>query len=93
VHGITVLARDVTALRRNEARFTELFESLQEGIYIVTTGRPHRDANPRLSHPCYDRGRTARAGKSRTFLPTKALRNIVAPKSIASRSSKAAKSP
>src|SRR6202790_3456437 len=25
VHGITVLARDVSALRRNEARFTELF--------------------------------------------------------------------
>jgi len=36
VHGITVIARDVTALRRNEARFTELFETLQEGIYIVT---------------------------------------------------------
>jgi len=36
VQGITVLGRDVTALRKNEARFTELFESLQEGIYITT---------------------------------------------------------
>src|SRR6266849_4854487 len=35
VQGVTVLARDITALRNNEARFTELFESLQEGIYIV----------------------------------------------------------
>ena len=30
VHGMTVLARDITASRRNEARFTELFETLQE---------------------------------------------------------------
>src|SRR5260221_7686954 len=36
VHGVTILARDITALRKNEARFTELFESLQEGIYIAT---------------------------------------------------------
>src|SRR2546426_287822 len=36
VHGITVLARDVSALRRNETRFTELFETLQEGIYMAT---------------------------------------------------------
>src|SRR3981189_3229143 len=35
VHGVTVLARDITASRKNEARFTELFESLQEGIYIA----------------------------------------------------------
>src|SRR6266404_5964704 len=28
IHGITVLARDISALRKNEARFTELFESL-----------------------------------------------------------------
>jgi len=36
VHGVTVLARDITAMKRSEARFTELFETLQEGIYIVT---------------------------------------------------------
>jgi PAS domain S-box-containing protein len=48
VHGITVLARDVTALRKNEARFTELFETLQEGIYIVTPDDRIIDANPAL---------------------------------------------
>ena len=48
VHGITVIARDVTALRRSEARFTELFESLQEGIYIVTPDDCIVDVNPAL---------------------------------------------
>src|SRR5467141_3544772 len=48
IHGITVLARDVTALRKNEARFTERFESLQEGIYIVTPEGSILDANPAL---------------------------------------------
>jgi len=50
VHGITVLARDVSALRKNEARFTELFESLQEGIYISTPDGAILDANPALVH-------------------------------------------
>src|SRR5262249_13719179 len=50
VHGITVLARDITALRRNEARFTELFENLQEGIYITTPDGSILDANPALVH-------------------------------------------
>src|SRR6266851_5172542 len=48
VHGITVLARDVSALRRNEARFTELFESLQEGIYITTPEGLILEVNPAL---------------------------------------------
>jgi PAS domain S-box-containing protein len=48
VHGLTILARDITALRRNEARFTELFETLQEGIYIVTPDDAILDANPAL---------------------------------------------
>ncbi len=48
VHGITVLARDVSALRKNEARFTELFETLQEGIYIVNLSGDILDANPAL---------------------------------------------
>jgi two-component system NtrC family sensor kinase len=48
VHGITVLARDVSALHKNEARFTELFESLQEGIYIATPDGLILDANPAL---------------------------------------------
>ena len=48
VNGVTVLARDITALRRNEARFTELFETLQEGIYIATPDGAILDANPAL---------------------------------------------
>jgi len=48
VHGLTVLARDITALRKNEARFTELFETLQEGIYITTPDGAILDANPAL---------------------------------------------
>src|SRR2546422_8091749 len=48
IHGITVLARDISALRKNEARFTELFESLQEGIYITTPDGAILDVNPAL---------------------------------------------
>src|ERR1700680_2841084 len=48
VHGVTVLARDVSALRRNEARFTELFETWQEGIYIINVNGDILDANPAL---------------------------------------------
>src|SRR5206468_3405466 len=36
------------ALRKNEARFTELFESLQEGIYITTPDGTIVDVNPAL---------------------------------------------
>src|ERR1700686_2593268 len=49
VQGITILGRDVTALRKNEARFTELFESLQEGIYIAAPDDRLIDANPALA--------------------------------------------
>src|SRR5712664_4240231 len=49
IHGITILRRDVSALRKNEARFTELFESLQEGIYIVTPDGTIVDVNPALA--------------------------------------------
>jgi PAS domain S-box-containing protein len=48
VHGMTVLARDITSQRRSEARFTELFESLQEGIYIVTPDEKILEVNPAL---------------------------------------------
>jgi PAS domain S-box-containing protein len=48
VHGLTILGRDITALRKNEARFTELFETLQEGIYITTPEGTILDANPAL---------------------------------------------
>jgi len=50
VHGLTILARDITAIRRSEARFTELFESLQEGIYIVTPEDQILEVNPALVH-------------------------------------------
>jgi PAS domain S-box-containing protein len=48
VHGMTVLARDITSVRRNEVRFTELFETLQEGIYIVTPDDHILEVNPAL---------------------------------------------
>src|SRR5260221_620070 len=48
VHGVTVLARDITAAKRSEARFTELFETLQEGIYIVTPEDKILEVNPAL---------------------------------------------
>jgi len=48
VHGLTVLARDITSMRRNEARFTELFETLQEGIYIATPEDRILEVNPAL---------------------------------------------
>jgi two-component system NtrC family sensor kinase len=48
IQGITVLARDVSTLRRNETRFTELFETLQEGIYIAKPDGTILDANPAL---------------------------------------------
>jgi PAS domain S-box-containing protein len=48
VHGVTILARDVSALRKNEARFTELFETLQEGIYIINPTGAILDVNPAL---------------------------------------------
>ncbi|HWY08965.1 MAG TPA: PAS domain S-box protein [Candidatus Acidoferrales bacterium] len=48
VHGVTVLARDITAMKRSEARFTELFETLQEGIYIVSPEDKILEVNPAL---------------------------------------------
>jgi PAS domain S-box-containing protein len=48
ISGITILGRDVSALRKNEARFTELFESLQEGIYITNPDGAILDVNPAL---------------------------------------------
>jgi PAS domain S-box-containing protein len=48
VFGITILARDITAQRRSEARFTELFETLQEGIFIVSPDDKIVEVNPAL---------------------------------------------
>ena len=48
VAGISTLARDVTEEREKERRFTELFETLQEGVYFSTPEGKLLDANPAL---------------------------------------------
>jgi PAS domain S-box-containing protein len=48
VVGVSALARDVTGQREKEARFTELFETLQEGVYFSTPEGKLLDANPAL---------------------------------------------
>jgi PAS domain S-box-containing protein len=48
VVGASVLARDVTEEREKERRFTELFETLQEGVYFSTPEGKLLDANPAL---------------------------------------------
>ena len=47
--GICVLARDITGERESEARFTELFETLQEGVYLATADGKFEDINPALA--------------------------------------------
>src|SRR3984957_10115936 len=48
VVGLSVLGRDVTEQREKELRFTELFETLQEGVYFSTPEGQLLDANPAL---------------------------------------------
>jgi PAS domain S-box-containing protein len=48
VVGASMLGRDVTELREKELRFTELFETLQEGVYFSTPDGQLLDANPAL---------------------------------------------
>jgi PAS domain S-box-containing protein len=48
VVGASVLARDVTEEREKERRFTELFETLQEGVYFSTPEGKILDVNPAL---------------------------------------------
>ena len=48
VVGASVLGRDVTEQREKELRFTELFETLQEGVYFSTPDGRLLDANPAL---------------------------------------------
>jgi PAS domain S-box-containing protein len=48
VTGASVLARDITGHRDKERRFTQLFESLQEGVYIATPEGKLLDVNPSL---------------------------------------------
>ena len=46
--GASMLGRDVTEQREKELRFTELFETLQEGVYFSTPEGRLLDANPAL---------------------------------------------
>ncbi len=48
VVGASVLGRDVTSQHEKELRFTELFETLQEGAYFSTPEGRLLDANPAL---------------------------------------------
>ena len=48
VVGVSALARDITEEREKEKRFTELFETLQEGVYICTPEGKLLDANAAL---------------------------------------------
>jgi len=48
VVGASVLARDVTEQRDKERRFTQLFETLQEGVYFCTPLGKLLDVNPAL---------------------------------------------
>jgi PAS domain S-box-containing protein len=48
VVGASMLGRDVTEQREKELRFTELFETLQEGVYFSTPAGKLLDANPAL---------------------------------------------
>jgi len=48
VTGASVLARDITGHREKEQRFTQLFESLQEGVYISNPDGKLLEVNPAL---------------------------------------------
>jgi len=47
-HGLCVLARDITKEREDEARFTELFETLQAGVYLASAEGKLENVNPAL---------------------------------------------
>jgi PAS domain S-box-containing protein len=46
--GVSMMGRDVTEQREKEMRFTELFETLQEGVYFSTPEGELLDSNPAL---------------------------------------------
>jgi len=48
VVGASVLARDITSQREKERRFTDLFETLQEGVYFCSPDGKLLDVNPAL---------------------------------------------
>jgi PAS domain S-box-containing protein len=49
VHGISGFARDVTKERENETRFTELFQTLREGVYLASADDRVTEVNPALA--------------------------------------------
>ena len=49
VQGISGLARDVTRERENETRFTELFQTLREGVYLASVEDRITEVNPALA--------------------------------------------
>jgi PAS domain S-box-containing protein len=49
VHGISGLARDITRERQNETRFTDLFETLREGVYLSSADDRITEVNPALA--------------------------------------------
>jgi PAS domain S-box-containing protein len=48
LQGVCILARDITSERENEARFKDLFETLQEGVYLANADGKLEDINPAL---------------------------------------------
>ena len=49
VHGISGFARDVTRERENETHFTELFQTLREGVYLASEDDRITEVNPALA--------------------------------------------
>ena len=49
VQGISGFARDITRERESETRFTELFQTLREGVYLASADDRITDVNPALA--------------------------------------------
>src|SRR6202521_5505402 len=49
VHGISGFARDVTKERESETRFTELFQTLREGVYLASVDDRITEVNPAMA--------------------------------------------
>jgi two-component system NtrC family sensor kinase len=50
VLGISGFARDITKERESETRFTELFQTLREGVYLASADDRITEVNPALAH-------------------------------------------
>src|SRR5258708_6831046 len=49
VHGISGLARDITRERESETQFTDLFETLREGVYLASADDRITEVDPALA--------------------------------------------